>query len=339
MDSTVPTTATLFNYDANRDAFPGIVVKKGGSGQGENNPERHQTWRLASRSSPTTISGDVGIALWSGTKEFKQNKRGVVTIYLRDFSGSSYTEIGSVTIDRADWQEGSATWVLNSVAIPVSTYVLPAGHSLELKVIVPSTSQEDMWFAYDTTAYRSHIRWPASGATGTSETTTFVASADAYVHSGSPGHNHGTNKEMTINPKLTDINRAYLRFNLASIPPSVTIEDAQLILCPKSDNDNATGRIHELRRVSSDWGETTLTWSNQPTVETVSAGVMYDGVMSCLNWTVTADIQIWVNGTPNYGWTLRDAAELLSFDAKVDYFAREETNGALGPFLVVTYIP
>jgi hypothetical protein len=39
----------------------------------------------------------------------------------------------------------------------IAPYTVPAGHELELKVIVASNSGDDMWFAYDTASYRSRI--------------------------------------------------------------------------------------------------------------------------------------------------------------------------------------
>ncbi len=147
MNTTAPTASTLYNYDTNRDASPGLVIQKGGL----------QVWRGPVLASDVTLKGNVTVNLWSAMKEFQQGKKGQVTVYLRDFDGSSYTEIANVLVNDPDWQRGSSTWVLKSFVIGVGSYTLPAGHRLELKVIVESSSVDDLWFAYDTAAYPSWI--------------------------------------------------------------------------------------------------------------------------------------------------------------------------------------
>jgi len=108
----------------------------------------------------TEINGDVDFILWSAIKDFGQSKRGVVTAYLRDFDGTDYTEIASATLDTPDWQGGNESWVETPFNFPNVSYTLSAGHYLELKVVVGDNSDDDMWFAYDTTGYNSYMELP-----------------------------------------------------------------------------------------------------------------------------------------------------------------------------------
>jgi hypothetical protein len=159
IDVTTPGAVTLYNYDQDRDAFPGRLVLKGASGAGESDLTKYQNWRSAQLASPLTIDGMVTLDFWSAIKDFTPNKRGSVTAYLRDFNpaSSTYTEIANATLTVSNWQGGSGSWVSRSLSVSVTDYVLSAGSQLELKLIVTGSSDENMWFAYDTVAYPSSL--------------------------------------------------------------------------------------------------------------------------------------------------------------------------------------
>jgi hypothetical protein len=96
-------------------------------------------------------------------KDFERDNGGAVTVYLRDFDGSGYTELGSGTLSDTPWQGGSS-WVQKTFRFPVETYTIAPGHSLELKVIVEGSSADDMWFAYDTNDHKSRVAVSASSS-------------------------------------------------------------------------------------------------------------------------------------------------------------------------------
>ncbi|MFC1908556.1 hypothetical protein ACFLXD_01610 [Chloroflexota bacterium] len=106
------------------------------------------------------IDGDVNLICWTAIKDFSLSMRGVVVAYLRDFDGTNYTEIASVTLDSADWQGGTEDWVETPIIFSDVSYTLSAGHYLELKLLVEDTSDDDMLFAYDTVDYNSYIELP-----------------------------------------------------------------------------------------------------------------------------------------------------------------------------------
>ena len=153
-----PKLGPLNNYDTNRDNEPGLVIARGGSGAGEANPQRFQSWRTAPLASATTLGSNVTVHLWSGMKDFEGGKAGRIEVYLRDFNGSSYTEICSGALADADWQGGPSGFRNTSFSFACPTYTLSSGHSLELKLIVDGSSEDDLWFAYDTNPYRSRIQ-------------------------------------------------------------------------------------------------------------------------------------------------------------------------------------
>jgi hypothetical protein len=97
-------------------------------------------------------------------KDFGTGLGGVVTVYLRDCEGWDCVELGSDTLADADWQGGGGSWKQKTLSVPIGTYTLAPGHSLELVVIVDASSDDDMWFAYDTGPYRSRVSVSASAS-------------------------------------------------------------------------------------------------------------------------------------------------------------------------------
>lgn len=49
MNTVLPVAPLLFNYDTDRDAFPGLVIARGASGANETDPSKQQIWRTAAQ--------------------------------------------------------------------------------------------------------------------------------------------------------------------------------------------------------------------------------------------------------------------------------------------------
>jgi len=162
MDSDLPTAADLYNYDVDRDAFPGLLIAKGGNGADESDPTKYQAWRAPAFPEGAVIQDDATVRLWSALKDFNTGLSGVVTVYLRDCNGWDCVELGSDTV-ATNPQVGS-TWKLESVTVPIGTYTIAPGHSLELVVVVDASSDDDMWFAYDTNNHKSRVSLSVSAS-------------------------------------------------------------------------------------------------------------------------------------------------------------------------------
>jgi hypothetical protein len=154
MDSVLPTATVLYNYDTDRDGSPGLVIAKGGSGSDESDPAKRQVWRTPVFPTAVTI-GHTYVKLWSAMKDPSTDKLGVVTVYLRDCEGSNCVQVGSSTLS-TQWHSGS-TWNLITFIVPIETWTMSPGHALELVVVVDASSDDDMWFAYDTNNYKSRV--------------------------------------------------------------------------------------------------------------------------------------------------------------------------------------
>lgn len=160
LSTTSPTATTLYNYDQNRDAFPGLLVKISKLGSDETDLSKYQAWRSGVLSEAQRLIGTATIELWGAIEDFSQGKAGEVTIFLRDYNGSTYTEIGNGTAYDGDWQAGSTTWVKKTISISGLNYTISVGHELEVKLIVGTNAGSNMWFAYDTSSYPSVVKIP-----------------------------------------------------------------------------------------------------------------------------------------------------------------------------------
>ena len=157
-DVIVSTAALLFNYDTDRDLFPGLVLARGGSGANESNPTKFQAWRTTALPTSVRFEGKVTVDLWTAMKGFQAGKRGFVSVYLRDFDGSTSSDLAQATLDSLNWQGTALSWTQKTFVLNVASYTVPTGHRLELKVIVGGTSDDDMWFAYDTISQPSRVK-------------------------------------------------------------------------------------------------------------------------------------------------------------------------------------
>jgi hypothetical protein len=160
LDDEAPTATTLRNYDSNRDAFPGRMVAKGGSGANESDLTKYQNWRSDPLPASAVINGQVKVTFFSAMKDFAQNKRGNVTVFLRAYNGSSYQQLCQGNLTDANWQGGSNTWVSKTITFSCNNVTIPAGQRLEVKIVVGNNAGGDMWFAYDTTAYQARVEFP-----------------------------------------------------------------------------------------------------------------------------------------------------------------------------------
>jgi hypothetical protein len=187
------------------------------------------------------------------------------------------------------------------------------------------------------TASSTPVPTPTSTATPTSRS--FDSVADSFVELDYPDANNGTNIDMSVDGDPTKTNRAFVRFDVSSIPAGSTVTHATLKLCFSSaPGAGAQGHVHELRLVTSGWTETGVTWNNQPAASTtVSDAIVVPSGAQCVSFDVTADVQAWVDGAPNHGWRLSDQDEATPGSSLTTYAAREHGTSGQRPQLVVPY--
>ena len=166
----------------------------------------------------------------------------------------------------------------------------------------------------------------------------FGAVADTYVKEDRATDNFGTDTDMQMKADANSVKRSLVAFDVSTIPAIAAVSSATLTLCLSSDPASGSqGRTEELRLVTSSWTETGVTWNTQPTVSgTVTDTIAVPATAQCLTFTVTADVQAWLDGTGNHGWRLGDQTEDTS-SGDVKYRTWENGTTAERPKLDVTY--
>ncbi|WP_255474061.1 DNRLRE domain-containing protein [Pontibacter qinzhouensis] len=141
--------------------------------------------------------------------------------------------------------------------------------------------------------------------------------------------------------------RTLFKFNLSNIPSGSTITSATLYLYSDPTATGNSGTTNNqlsgsnaiyFEKVVSNWGETSVTWNNQP--GTTTSGRIWQGPSTSttenIQVNVTSFVQDWVNApSTNYG--MRMALENEVHFRGRSYGSEEHTNTTIRPKLVVTY--
>jgi len=160
LDETGSSGSVLYRYGVPNNN-PGLLLKGTDLGLAEVTADKFQVWQTGPLGEDLGIEGDVMVDIWAGVRNFQAEQSGAMTIYLRDYNGASYTEIANGSIFVEDWQQGSGTFVAQTIMIPDVNYTIPAGNRLEARMIADTIkASKDMWLAYDTTVYPTVIRLP-----------------------------------------------------------------------------------------------------------------------------------------------------------------------------------
>jgi hypothetical protein len=199
---------------------------------------------------------------------------------------------------------------------------------------------------------------PYRTCTITATPTTTTAVADTTARQGSAGSNFGALTTMNVSSGSGVNQRIYIRFDLTgctpAIPATAVVRLATLRLYMSAVP--AACRVLDLFPATASWGETTLTWNNQPFGTTINnpatgsrtgtfsvgtpAGCQNQSVGSyVIGGTVTSDVASFVAGSvTNFGWMIRDDTEGSATTRTATFAAKELGTVAQEPQLVVTYV-
>ena len=134
--------------------------------------------------------------------------------------------------------------------------------------------------------------------------------------------------------------RAYIQFDLSSIPSAAVVTEADLGLYYRFSTPGSLDSAIGVYKVTSSWNESLLTWNNQPAVNatvqdtvTVPASATNDFV----NWTIIGLVRDWLSNTvANNGVMLRDTNESV-YEGEKEFCSSGWTDSILHPKLVITY--
>jgi hypothetical protein len=199
---------------------------------------------------------------------------------------------------------------------------------------------------------------PYRTCTITATPTTTTAVTDTTARQGSATSTFGTLTTITVSSGSGVNQRIYLNFDLTvcspAIPASATVRLATLRLYMTAVP--AACRVLDLFPATAAWGETTLTWNNQPFGTSLNnpASGSRTGTFSvgtpagCQNQstgayvtggTVTSDVANFVTGSStNLGWMIRDDTEGSATTRTATFSAKQLGTVAQEPQLVITYV-
>ena len=164
-----------------------------------------------------------------------------------------------------------------------------------------------------------------------------LPSADTQVLEGDPGAAGGSETRLKVQSSKNGDAHALVRFDLSTVPVGSDIRGATLTMCLKSGPK--TARVHELHVLLGGWDEATVTWNTAPTVAAASAYATVHKKARCVIWTVTGDVQAWVDGAANHGWLVMDSDEGSKQPRKAVYHSQEANRDPASlPSLSIDYV-
>ena len=140
---------------------------------------------------------------------------------------------------------------------------------------------------------------------------------------------------------IIQINRSYIKFNLDDIPPNAYIIDAILNL-NKMVEWEGSNLLIQVSRVTNNWGESTVTWNNQPefsgVIECIEDIPMGIGSEGWYGFNITNLVSGWVGYEyDNYGFVMKVLSEDGENREARFYSSDYETNPSIRPKLEIKY--
>ena len=228
----------------------------------------------------------------------------------------------------------TVSWTASTDNASVSKYTISRGGTPIGLVSGAATSFVDATTAassaYNYTVIASDAAGNSSAASATasvttpSYTTTLNPVADSYVNQASSGTNYGTATTIVIKGTANSVENGYLRFDTTSVPAG-TMTSANLRLYSTA----ASTPGYLVKSVSvTNWGETTIKYSNAPTMGSTIATVTSIPVNDYSSANVTAAVT--TRGPISFGITDPSTSVTVTFQSK---------EGANKPQLLVTTTP
>lgn len=170
LSETYPTATDLANFAPARDDEPGLLLHKSSNEHNETDPDKYQLWMTAPGG--IVLDGPAEFTFWSAMKDFAPDKGGSVRLQLFDcdiFLADCRPITGKI-LSADPWSGGATDWVQHTISYNNLDYIIPESRSLAAKLVVRSSADDDMLFAYDTAAFPSSLT-VTMGATAPPTTT------------------------------------------------------------------------------------------------------------------------------------------------------------------------
>src|ERR1035437_8672214 len=170
-----------------------------------------------------------------------------------------------------------------------------------------------------------------------------------YTPNNDTSNNYGTDARLDAwrwtNTGVPYSTRAYLKFDVSSLPTTAVVCSA--ILTVHTDANNEMSGFNQpnafyLKRATSSWTQSGVTWHNQPTLSTtniISVG-SYTSTTAGTSYTidVSSHIQDMINNpSTNYGWAIMLQNESNTY-AALGLASSNHATSAYRPMLTVVYV-
>src|ERR1700722_20307398 len=166
--------------------------------------------------------------------------------------------------------------------------------------------------------------------------------ADATLKQASPNNNNVGNT-ISVESKTNAIQNAIIEFDLSRIP-NVGIKQATLTL--HVTTPPAGSVTYGAYNVSDFWQSNAVTWNTRVATKawttaggdaagTATGTAALTAASTTAKFNITADVQGWYNGNPNYGTLIKDQA---THDGFTTVFGAKAASNATSPELDVTFV-
>jgi hypothetical protein len=175
------------------------------------------------------------------------------------------------------------------------------------------------------------------------QTFTFRPLEDAWVNEANPTAGYGNATYMSVKDR-SGLAEAYLRFSQADLNSlsGKPITSGSLFLY-QYQGTNSPGDVINVHSITSDWTESTVSWSNRPAYEAVpvsSLAVAGDAdTTGWREWTGLGNTVASWAGNPHFGLALENNADLKNEELYARFYSSEYSNADFRPYLKVTAAP
>ncbi|MHC4212593.1 MAG: DNRLRE domain-containing protein [Planctomycetota bacterium] len=173
--------------------------------------------------------------------------------------------------------------------------------------------------------------------TVSSTTITLYPTDDAYIKSSDPNTNYGSETDLTIGKIGGTIYRAYLKFNLSTIPEGKLINSARVRLNAHYVSTSAALiRLHNLN--DDNWNELIITWNNASTdysTQSIDSPEAFAAIGDNY-WVVTRFADNAHRDDGIYSVVLKNYSE--SSERYANFYSKECATESLRPFLEIEYV-
>jgi len=188
---------------------------------------------------------------------------------------------------------------------------------------------------------------PVGAQTAFADVMTLISTQDSYGSSFLPDNTHGSDVNVVVSANPVGMARAFIAFDLSSIPFGSTVTDVELKL---NINVGPAQPIPlSVHKITTIWDESTATWNSPWTnpggdfVLTSSADQTFSGTgFTIFSSTpqMVSDVQSWVDDqSSNNGWLLKRTSEVVPPSIQIVLGADPPNSPGNLPMLTVTFTP